>query len=192
MERERENPCSPKDGCHHLLMSTQDWRCNGSEMLSHKSIRGKPASFHMVNIPSKQGIFVETQGTPAVGRVEWLCPQRVVFLWRNNTHAPSQMPSLELPTETPSHHDSVRRNWLPCRSGGQPGIGKDWWGLLAGFSSPILQMAKGLGERDSSPCPAHQENPRKEGAKHPSRHFLTVLLFLHSRSPTHGSGPAGS
>lgn len=66
MERGREKPFSPKDGCHYLLMSTQDWGCNGSEMLSHKSICGKPASFHMANIPSKQGIFVETQGTLAV------------------------------------------------------------------------------------------------------------------------------
>lgn len=87
------------------------------------------------------------------------------------------MPSLELPTETTSHPDSVRRNWLPCRSGGQPGIGKDWWGLLPGFSSPILQMAKGLWVKETEvPALPIRKAPGKQEQSTASRHFLTLLL----------------
>lgn len=75
MERGREKPCSPKGGvCPFLLMSSQDWRWNSSEMFTqaHQWKTGFIShDQHCLQI----GHLCGPLEILAVGRNEWLCLQ---------------------------------------------------------------------------------------------------------------------
>lgn len=126
MERGREIPVA-QGHLSYPLTSTQDWRQSGSP----RSFPGKLASSHMTNIPCKRAIFVGARGTLVVGRAERLCPQRDVSPWRSNTHALSQTPPQQPPTEPGTQ---------------QTGLGQAWRGRQPGSGWLILQLAKRLGQ----------------------------------------------